>query len=173
MFKILLSTLILTVLSLAEAPLLKTGQTTSYAEFDDGHYGKGAVREYDDQKISGVVIDKATNLQWQNDYSDNGDAIKSADWQGAIDYCAGLELAGDDNWRLPTRKELVSLSDYGRTSPAINPKFTQVASTYYWSSTTYAGGTSGAWRVYFRNGRQYYNSKSYSHYVRCVRSGQL
>ncbi len=170
MFKILLSTLILTLLSLAEAPLLKTGQTTSYAEFDDGHYQAGVARDYN-RSTAGVVTDKVTKLEWQDDYSDNGGSIKSAAWQGALDYCAALGLA-DGGWRLPTRKELVGLSDYGRISSAIDPIFTRVTSDNYWSSTTYAGYTSVAWYVYFSYGYQLISDKSDGYYVRCVRSGQ-
>ena len=35
-------------------------------------------------------------------------------------YCACLQLAGHDDWRLPTRIELVSLVDFTRSSPAID-----------------------------------------------------
>ncbi len=167
----LIATLSMLTLMLQAAPPLKTGQTTTYAEFDDGHYQEGAVREYDSVTKPGVVIDVTMGLEWQDDYSDNGGSIKKADWQGAIDYCAGLGLDGG-GWHLPTRKELVSLSDRGRVNPAIDPAFEIVASDYYWSSTTYAGNTSNAWAVYFNYGYQYNYTKDNSYYVRCVRAGQ-
>ncbi|MBN2824554.1 MAG: DUF1566 domain-containing protein [Campylobacterales bacterium] len=43
------------------------------------------------------------------------------------------------------------------------------ASYNYWSATTYAGFTSGAWSVNFYYGYGYWNNKSSSYYVRCVR----
>lgn len=154
----------------ATYPLKHTGQTTSYAVGDDAHYHAGVQRSYS-RSEAGVVTDNVTKLEWQDDYSDNSGSIKSDTWQGAIDYCSGLGLDGG-GWRLPTRKELASLSDYGRYAPAIDPVFTQVTSSHYWSSTTHAFGASIAWFVNFYGGYQSFNgSKADSHYVRCVRSG--
>jgi len=45
-------------------------------------------------------------------------------------------------------------------------------SNYYWSSTTYASYTNGAWVVSFNRGGTYHGNKSHYNYVRCVRSGQ-
>jgi len=36
---------------------------------------------------TGIVTDSVTTLQWQDDYSDNGDSIKRANWRAAIEYC--------------------------------------------------------------------------------------
>ena len=46
------------------------------------------------RNIGGVVTDSRTNLEWQDDYSDNGNSIKRATWQSAIDYCENLNLDG-------------------------------------------------------------------------------
>ena len=43
-------------------------------------------------------------LQWA--LETNGEDIR---WPEAIDYCEGLNLAGHDDWRLPTMDELESL----------------------------------------------------------------
>ena len=69
-------------------------------------------------------------------------------------------------FRLPTIQELLSLVDYTKHDPASNEDIT---SNYYWSSTTYAYDTDNAWFLYFYNGRSYYDVKTYSYYVRCVR----
>lgn len=122
----------------------------------------------DFSKASGVVTDSTTTLQWQDDYSDNGGTIKTATWTVAIDYCEALNLAGG-GWRLPNKKELLSVVDYVRYSPSISPVFDHTISNYYWSSTTYADYTSYAWLVYFYYGRTSSYYKSSTNNVRCVR----
>ena len=123
-------------------------------------------------KENGVVTDSKTTLEWQDDYSDNANSIKSAKWTDAIDYCEGLTLNGQSDWRLPNKKELLSIVDYGTYNPAISSVFEKTTSYHYWSSTTDASYTSGAWRVYFNYGYTDYFDKSYNGSVRCVRAGQ-
>lgn len=66
---------------------------------------------------------------------------KDADCQGAAhDKCG---FAGHRDWRLPSVKELVSIVDYARFQPSIEPVFgmtrpTTVAGPNYWTSTTSA-----------------------------------
>jgi len=155
----------------ATHPLKKTGQTTSYTAGDDGSYQAGVTPSYT-RSASGVVTDHVTNLEWQDDYSDNGGSIKSADWQGAIDYCSGLGLNGG-GWRLPSIEELETIVGSSRYNPSIDTTvFARISSSYYWSSTTSASRTSSAWRVNFNYGYSSNFNKTYSYYVRCVRGGQ-
>jgi hypothetical protein len=120
----------------------------------------------------GVVTDSVTGLQWQDNYSDNGDNIKSAKWTDAIAYCEALSLGGDDDWRLPNFNELYYLADRSKRNPAIDPTFQHTASGYYWSSTTVVGYEGSAWGVYFYDGYDYWGDKDSSYYVRCVRARQ-
>lgn len=119
-------------------------------------------------QVSGVVKDTNTQLQWQDDYSDNEDNIKIATWTDAIDYCEALRLDGT-GWRLPNKKELESLVDYSKSTPSIDTLFNSIASNRYWSSTTGKRKTL-AYVVGFKNG---YVSDDYlksgTYYVRCVR----
>jgi len=117
---------------------------------------------------SGVVKDTSTQLVWQDDYSDNGGSIKNATWTDAIDYCDGLSLAGG-GWRLPNKKELLSLVDYSKYNPSINGIFSHTTSGFYWSSTTYADNTDDAWVVNFNGGDTDDNYKPGTNGVRCVR----
>jgi len=125
---------------------------------------------------AGVVTDSTTALQWQDDYSDNGGTIKKAKWQDAIDYCEALSLDGYEDWRLPNIRELTSLVDDTRYGPAIDVTvFTQTASDYYWSSTTYARYPEHAWYVDFDWGYKFYylgGKDDENYYIRCVRDGQ-
>jgi hypothetical protein len=64
----------------------------------------------------------------------------------------------------------MSIVDYGRYSPSIDPTFfPNTQSLYYWSSTIYAGSTAYAWVVYFNNGGVYSGYRYGAYYVRPVR----
>ena len=116
-----------------------------------------------------IVTDTKTGLLWQ----DNTDAkYIEKNWTEAIRYCENLSFAGYDDWRLPNIIELKSIVDYSHNSPSIDPTF-QNTSSYYWSSTTYAGFSDVAWYVDFGSGDQGDSPKSNSRYVRCVRAGQF
>ena len=123
----------------------------------------------DFSRSSGVVTDNITGLQWQDDYSDNGGDIKYAKWTDAIAYCEDLTLGDHSDWRLPNKKELLSIVDYRRHNPSIDTVFTHTTSDFYWSSTAHASSTDSAWFVSFYNGYTYNVNKSRGNYVRCVR----
>jgi len=123
-------------------------------------------------RSNGVVNDASTNLEWQDDYSDNSNSIKNTTWQSAIDYCETLTLDGKSDWRLPNLNELTSLVDDTKYNPAINEVFQNTDSNDYWSSTSYSNNNEDAWIVYFYSGSQYSRNKYVNYYVRCVRAGQ-
>ncbi|MFA5924664.1 MAG: DUF1566 domain-containing protein [Methylococcaceae bacterium] len=167
-----------------------TGQTGNYtATFgEDSDYTINPP-SYTDNR-DGTVIDNVTGLMWQKDSAD-GDA--DYNWYQAAgvynatynpmtqNVCAAQRTGGHSDWRLPTKKELVGIVDYGVNYPAINSKF-GAQSSYYWSCTTYACtsntcASKNAWSVNFNAGSVEYWSKSYSNalnffLVRCVRGGQ-
>jgi hypothetical protein len=116
----------------------------------------------------GTVTDDGTGLMWQQ-----STAPGTYNWQKALDYCESLELAGYTDWRLPTAMELVSIVDATRYNPSIHLTYFPDTVPYdYWSSTTCAYDTSGAWDVYFLRGDVGYEHKSTGGRVRAVRSGQ-
>lgn len=41
-------------------------------------------------------------------------------WEAALTHCENLDLADHNDWRLPNRNELQSLSDYQGFRPAID-----------------------------------------------------
>jgi hypothetical protein len=71
-------------------------------------------RSYDLTK-NGVVVDRVTGLMWQAAANDT--PLLSTE---AATLCGGLELAGYDDWRVPTRIELITIVDYGAASPALD-----------------------------------------------------
>ena len=161
------------------APVEKTGQTSSYFGYDDGYLEKGVTwpsPRFADNG-NGTVTDNLTGLIWLK----NADCDGVKKWGGALGDCNTLAngtcgLADGSvahDWRLPNIKELQSLIDYGRWDPALPSgyPFTYVQSGYYWSSTTSAGGTGGAWIMLLGNGILEIRTKSGYGYVWPVRGG--
>jgi hypothetical protein len=91
------------------------------------------------------VTDNLTGLMWTK----NANIWGTLTWNTAIDSCEGYSLAGYSDWRLPNRRELESLIDASRSSPALplGHPFTGVQSSHYCSSSTDADNTPtrGAW----------------------------
>jgi hypothetical protein len=146
---------------------IKTGQTGGYQANDDASLNRGRSQNYTDN-ANDTITDNNTALIWQKE--DDNTQRTNAD---AITYCTNLSLGGvTQGWRLPTIDELVSLTDKGRTNPAINPLFTNTNTDFYWSFSSYADNSSNAWGVDFSDGADNNNYKTDSLYVRCVRDGQ-
>ena len=137
-------------------PVIDTNQTKTYDNAEeinapspgDGFYGQDAQFEglqpqYQDNG-NGTVTDLNTGLLWQKTPSSN-----SFNWQGAVDYCDTLVLAGYDDWRIPSLKELFSISDFSQGWPYINSEFFDIAGVevskdeQFWASNYYAGTTHG------------------------------
>lgn len=131
------------------------GQDANYAETPPAYRNNGA-----------TVTDLVTGLIWQQ--ADDG--VRRT-WNEAAAYCQDLDQGGFDDWRLPFLKELLSIVDAGRNSPAINPIFTSSSSTdIYWSGEDYASSSNYAWGVNFYAGASVYNAKTLGGMkVRCVR----
>jgi hypothetical protein len=119
---------------------------------------------------NGTVTDCNTGLIWQRGDEQNE---TSRNWREALDYCAGLELAGHRDWRLPTIEELRTLVDPGKSDPTINTRyFPDCYSYHYWSSSTSATNPDDAWLVAFYFGHAHWYPKDVVFcYVRCVRGG--
>ena len=82
-------------------------------------------------------------------------------------------LCGAKDWRLPTKKELLSIVHNGRSKPAIDGGyFPNSLPTYYWSGSPYADQANSAWQVYFLYGEAYPNTKNQRGQVRLVRGAK-
>lgn len=124
-----------------------------------------------------IVTDNQTGLMWQDeDYTDeeqqnfgvNKSHGKVLDWYKAVEYANNLRLGGYDDWRLPTRDELLSIVDKSRV-PSTKTIFQNVVPSGYWSFSPVANFSSRAWFVMFCYGHDGMYDKSFSFYVRCVR----
>ncbi len=183
------------LLSLADGPVLQTGQTKSYSADgdvvtdgsvkDDGYYHAGRARSY--SRRGDVVIDNATGLEWQDDvdsvekpwvteenYNDGNYSDTLGDT--ATTYCSDFSLDGG-GWRLPTIQEILTLVDRRKTYPSATEEvFRHISSSrlsMYWSATNACLDSFRAWYVNFGQGVSVYFNKNKSLYVRCVRGERL
>ncbi len=149
------------------------GQDASYLAGDEMNY-----QDNDD----GTITDLNTGLMWQQTPSS-----EDFTWQEAVDYCQELELADNEDWRIPSLKELFSISDFALGWPYLNTDYFDLASgqvtkdEQFWSSNYYVGvtvegGSAAAFGVNHVTG----HIKAYSaeasgpeggKYVRAVRGG--
>ncbi len=138
--------------------IVDTGQTSCYdndgTQIDcsvpgEPFYGQDAQSEgnqfsYTDNG-DGTVTDNVTGLMWQQTPSRNGFT-----YEEAKEYSESLELGGYDDWRLPTTKELFSISDFSQGWPYLNTIYFDLAgetvskdeqfwTEYYLGITTEAG----------------------------------
>ncbi|MDD2337830.1 MAG: DUF1566 domain-containing protein [Geobacteraceae bacterium] len=139
----------------------------------------------------GTVTDDKTGLMWQkqddgnmyNWYQASG-SYDAADNPTSQNVCGRLNLGGHSDWRLPSKRELVTILAY----------FWNTKHTKYWSSTTVDGAPGTALYVSFDDedgtllvgenngmvtsrrwtkddGYVFLSFESYANYVRCVRGG--
>ena len=167
-------------------PIVDTGQTTCYnnsgaiscPQPGEAFYGQDAQHAGNQSSYvdngDGTVTDLNTGLMWQQAYSGK------MTWGDALAGAEAFSLAGYDDWRLPTIKELYSLIDFsgidpsgwnGSTSnlvPFIDTDYfdfeygdtsagERIIDAQYWSSTEYVGTTMGdiptTFGVNFADGR--------------------
>ncbi len=132
-----------------------TGQTACYddngneiscPESGQAFYGQDA--QYTGNEFNytdngdGSVTDNVTGLTWQQTPQNMG-----LSWQDAYDYCESLGLAGHGDWRMPTLKELFSISDFSLGWPYLDTTYFDIAGTFvskdeqYWADNYYVGTT--------------------------------
>jgi len=180
----------------AEFYLPDTGQTKCYDSSgnevactdplglgQDGAYSVNAM-SFTDNNGDGTVTDNNTGLMWQkctvgqDPYTCSGSA-QAKTWDDAQTACGDLNqtlFAGHSDWRLPSKKELITIIDYGipYPGPTIDPAFPNTVSgdnDGYWTSLSYSGNpsVSTAWYETFDYGSVYSADKGSPYYVRCVR----
>jgi len=144
--------------------VVDTGQTTCYDAHteipcpspDEPFYGQdaqtsGTQPAYVDNG-DGTVTDLNTGLMWQQ----SPDLENKSTWGEALAGAETFDLAGYDDWRLPTIKELYSLIDFNGSSALLIPyidtdyfdfrfgeesRGERTIDAQYWSSNQYVGET--------------------------------
>lgn len=144
-------------------PIVDTGQERCYDNRKEINYPKrgqpfyGQDAQYEGNKPSyndngnGTITDLNTGLMWQK----RPDFVTRS-WEDAGKYAKSLKLAGHDDWRLPTIKELFSITDFRgniRTrTPYVDTKYfdfqypdtstgAREIDAQYWSGNLYVGTT--------------------------------
>lgn len=112
----------------------------------------------------GTVTDNLTGLLWQQ--SDDGVARP---YYIALEYVGGVSIGGYSNWRLPTKKELLRIANFGRENPAIDTNiFPATKNACYLTQTLCTGQAEHVWSVDFTTGSVSATPDYTSCYVRLV-----
>jgi hypothetical protein len=148
----------------------------------DGSRDGGIPQSYD-TSVDGVARDLVTGLSWERNtppsYAGCTGRVAAAgdrcDWKEARAYCENLDLAGL-RWRLPTKIELESLTEYRATFATLDPQlfFLTVADVAYWTASPAppAQSDSTAYSVDFLYNMTMLKAKSSTLAVRCVHSSE-
>jgi hypothetical protein len=133
-----------------------------------------------DLSVAGVVVDRVTGLMWQRELaSSNAGCSGTLMMRGDVctqpeaeAYCAGLELAGKSDWRLPTAIELASIVDLSKQPAIDGAAFPNTPGEWHWTSSTFLGATVSAWEIDFQTGvLEAVTDNATSHdRARCVRT---
>ena len=143
----------------------RTGQTVSRGARDDGalQFGVAWPSPRFSDNGDGTVTDNLTKLVWLRDaaclgserFAEAHDRVAAF----AVDASSfGCEDYGDTlwpDWRVPNRKELLSLIDWSQHQPKLpddHPFLNMGEGDSYLSSTTYAGEVTTYWSVYLSMG---------------------
>ena len=121
-----------------------------------------------ERQVDGTVLDRELGLYWSPTWKGEDCAAERVNHHLAA---KAAESFGE-GWRLPTRRELISLVDDTRHEPAIDVEaFPDTQSAAYWTSTPAAWSPSSvAWIVSFGYGSAGTYSRDADAFVRAVRS---
>jgi hypothetical protein len=118
-----------------------------------------------------IVVDEVTGLAWQRNVDLGPGEAGRFGWQDAMLHCGQLVLGGHDDFRLPTRIELVSIVDPSAQEPAIDVQaFGDAPLEAHWTSSLVAADVDQAYSVEFLSGATSASSRSDELALRCVRN---
>jgi len=101
-----------------------------------------------------TVFDTVTGLMWERVKR----TTEVATEKQAAAICSALVFGGHDDWRLPTRSELLSIVDYSLDFPRMDETlFPGTGPNSVWTSSFYGSGSKDVWLIDFLDGMtQYY-----------------
>lgn len=115
-----------------------------------------------DNKQEIVIDEKAAKAYYDSTPS------KEMHFYAAWDYCQKMDYLGHYDWRVPTKRELISLFELSRRDVSVKHAFKNIQKARYWSATEDRYGK--AWYFDFDLGR--YSTERYSKKYKtiCVRN---
>jgi hypothetical protein len=122
-------------------PLATTLRLTEFKDNNDGSVS---------HLKTGLIWQRcAVGQTWNNGGCDGKEAKHTQD--KAVKLTS--DLGGNNDWRLPTYKELLTIVDYSQSSPATNSiVFPDAPSSFFWTATDAAASNNSAWSVDFGTG---------------------
>lgn len=151
---------------------LQTGQTGCYdskgveitckGSGQDGEFRFGVPWPKPRFEVLGdTVQDQLTGLTWTKNANPNEFPLT---WQEAFDLVEKMNSTkelGHNDWRLPNRREMHSLMDYGTKKPSlpIDHPFDNCFLGWYWTSTSAAINPAYAWYIHTEGARMFYGRK--------------
>jgi hypothetical protein len=120
----------------------------------------------------GTVSDQRTGLMWTKNADLAAGAVKWVDALKIPEAMNREQKFGYADWRLPNIRELESISDMNRHSPAVagGEAFEDIK-PFYWSSTTSVYDPKYAWTLYAEDGNLGVGYKANPEFfVWCVRN---
>jgi len=145
-------------------PLLAdTGQAFDTGQGGDGDY---TIHPPDfTYNGDGTITDNLTGLLWQQ----HDDGTPRPWYIATFEYVNLIAIGPYSQWRLPSKKELLRIADYGRTNPAINTAFfPETKDACYWTDRGSSGQSGYHWAVDFSTGRVFAADDTTTCYIRAV-----
>lgn len=120
-----------------------------------------------------TVLDRLTGLTWLRNANRFEFPMTWPEALGEAESMNKEQLLGFSDWRLPNRRELLSLIDYQTKRPALpeDHPFRNVVLNWYWTSTSAAIHPGYAWYVHMEGARTFYGRKDQHYLVWPVRGG--
>ncbi len=168
--------------------LLRTRQTNTYQSGDDGETLRGispsygSIQQHPTFTNDYTITDNITGLTWKScsqglsgalcangSFSAFSHSLATTSCSDLNSANAGSGYAGRTNWRLPTMKELTTLTNFQLTSNTIDATSFPINGNFaYWTTSTYPANATFRWYVDYSYGGSYANDVVANYHARCV-----
>lgn len=114
-----------------------------------------------------LVSDLLTGLVWPRDAAASPWPLAWDQAQALVGRLNGEAFLGREGWRLPSRREILSLVSLAHARPALPPghPLRNVFQHWHWTATESAASPGHAWRVHLEGGRMFPGPKTAEHMV--------
>lgn len=117
---------------------------------------------------NGTTTDSVTGITWQ--VESNSTTYKFYDAEA---HCQSLTLADKSDWRVPTRREFLTITLFDRNFPAFDPVFNIESNVSYWTRDLSGQGHNLGWFIWTGSGQPDYGTIENTFFVKCVRGNSI